>query len=185
LVDNDNDDSGFEIGDVENYGYGNKESFNHQVLVMVSIRQCIDAGNGEMRSGYTNVRTDKQGNEVVSYVEDTRKKFIQTVKLCRALMSCDFDKDAKKIFPEILEELNKIKGEYLKQQSNWWKGLNPREKKEAFNNKHQIMEGRLNKNLPIYEFYIDEEVDIYLKIFEELNKLTERIGFYEVADFEN
>lgn len=184
MVDNDND-SGFEIGDVENYGYGNKESFNHQVLVMVSIRQCIDAGNGEMRSGYTNVRTDKQGNEVISYVEDTRKKFIQTVKTCRALMSCDFDKDANKIFPELLTELKNIQDEYLKQQTAWWDSLNVREKKEAFRNKQQVINNRLNKNLPIYDFYIDEEVDLYLKIFEELNKLTERIGFYEVADFEN
>ncbi len=179
------EENDIEIIDPENYGGSSKENFDHQVLVMICIKNCIEAGSKELRAGYNNIKTDKQGNETMIPVEDTRKRFIWSVKMCKAVMSCDFDTNAKKVFVELDLELGKVEGEFINQQNTWWNSLDTLGKKKAFQNNQQVIKGRLNKNLPLYDFLVDEQLEIYLEIFEELNELTERIGFYETKEAGN
>jgi hypothetical protein len=180
---NQDDSDDFVIQDIENYSGQKNKQFNHQELIMISLRKAIEAGSCEMRPGYTNVKTDRKGNEIVAYVEDTRKRFIETVKICKSIIACDFDEEAEDLFNQTQEYLQNKLDEFLYLQINWWNSLSPLQKKDEIKQGHFVSPKYLNKNLPYYDLYIEEQVDVYREVLEEITKLTKRLGFYEMADF--
>ena len=68
------------IQDTDNYQSGKDQRFSHQELVMSVLRKCLESGTREMMSGWFNEKVDKSGNIVRTYIDDTRKKFIESVK---------------------------------------------------------------------------------------------------------
>lgn len=178
-MDNKKEDDDFEIIDPESSYYGNDKKFSHQTLLMSSLSKCIEAGSTEMRAGFVNKKTDKHGNLVVSYVEDTRLRFIESVKTLKTLGSCYFDEEANKFINNKLRELELRKQQLLQEQSLFWNSLNGSQKLKAAQEGHQVVEGYLNKNLPFWKIFIDEEVQCYRDIFEEINKLSMRKNFFE------
>ena len=47
-----------------------------------------------------------------------------------------------------------------------------------------IMPNFFHKELPFYEEYLEQEIELYSLMFEKLNDLTSRLRFYQTSDFE-
>ncbi|HUS50903.1 MAG TPA: hypothetical protein VMZ91_12115, partial [Candidatus Paceibacterota bacterium] len=86
-----NQKTNFDLGIVNadnQYTVQEEEQFSHQVLVMSAMRKCLEAGSREMVEGYFNTRADRSGNIIKTYVDDTRKAYIESVKSFRDILSC-------------------------------------------------------------------------------------------------
>jgi len=174
----DNNDD-FEVLDVENYKGEKNQQFSHQALVMSVMNNCIKAGSNEMRSGYWNEKLDRLGNKALSYVPDTRKEFIESVKTAEMIMCCDLDEDAKNKIKKIKEKLKEEYKNLCDEEKKNWQGLHISVKKDRWNRGITFIENSLNVNLPYYQEYLEFAVDCYREIFAELTELTKRVGFYE------
>lgn len=170
-------ESDWEIIDPETMNSGGeKQEFSHEQLIMRSMIKCLDAGSKEMREGYYNEKSDKFGNIIKVYVEDTRKVFIQSVKILLKIMETDLDEKATKAVKEELENLGKKYEELCLIELKNMFYAPPIVKKERNSSGIVHRKNNLNKQLPFYQDYIYEEVDAYLKIFGILNVLGERIN---------
>jgi len=175
-----NQEQDFEIGDVEDYRHEQDHKFNHQLLVMECIRKCNEAGSHEMRPGWIDTKTDTYGNIKRSYIEDTRKKFISSIKQLKANMICDFDYDAIEIIELIEKQIIEERDKLLKSQWDTWNDLPLLHKQEAVGRGEEVLvKDAFNDKLPWFQKWVDTEVNGYRTIFEELIKLTKRKEFYE------
>ena len=177
----DNNSNDFEVSDVENYRSDKLQVFNHQVLVMEVLRKLNDAGSHELRPGYVNTKTDREGNTTRNYIEDTRLKFIECIRTAMMVMACDYDKEAIEYIPEWLKALEVEKKKLQQAQWDWYNKLPPNPKAEL---SELIVEGTFNKEFGWYVKYMELEVECYRAIATELNYLTKRLDFYESEDFE-
>ena len=173
----------FEIGDVENFSAGKDEFFSHSMLVMMAMKKGVEAGIREMKAGWFNVKTGKQGEVVKTYIEDTRKAFIESVKTCCMVMACDMDEDAETYIEECLDdietkrvELASIEEEAWKVQPESLKGL--MKAQGIYNIAGHISHPELKEQL------IWIEIEMYRSIFAELSRLTKRLDYYKAQMFE-
>lgn len=169
--------------DAESQAYFSQQEqkFSHQGLVMEALRKCLEAGTHEMRTGYWNEKEDSKGNVSRVYIEDTRNKLIECIRTAANVMVCDFDKDANDKIPKLKKKLLERKKELLKMQDDWFKGLNPNEKRIAQNRYGLSVRGAFNTELLYYHSYKEKELEIFRLIFDELTELTKRLGFYETT----
>jgi len=174
-----------EIADAEDYHSDRFQVFNHQTLVMSAMNKCIEAGSHEMRQGWYNEKIDQRGNITRSYIEDTRLKFVSCVKTLMMVMSCDYDDEAEETIERYLEELESEKKKLLKQQLAWWNSLQPKPKLQVLNMYGEIQNNFFNETLGWWQIYVEIERECYGAIFEELGRLSKRLGFYQAEDFEN
>lgn len=166
------------IEDVENYTPKGDLVFSHPSLVMSATRKCLEAGSKEMRTGFFNNKTDRNGNVIRTYVEDTRKAFIEAVETLEMIMICDLDSDAIKEIKTIKDSLlDKYKELCIKEQNDW-SSAHINIKKARWSAGIQFKEGYLNTSLPYYQEYIDEEVKSYRNIFKVLTMMSKRNDFY-------
>lgn len=184
-MDNYENSDKFEIADVENYQSNKMNVFNHQGLIMEILRKVNEAGSHEMRTGYTNTKVDHAGNITRIYIEDTRKKFIETVKQAISNMTCDFDKEAKEKIGKIKKKIEDLKKDLLEEQWKWWNSLTPKYQMIFATNGRSVgSRNAFNINLEWWQRYVDDETDYYREVVGELHKLTKRLDFYQSEDFE-
>lgn len=174
----DEHDSDFDIIDQENYTPEAEHQFSHQQLVMKCMNKCIEAGCVEMRPGYFNIKTDNSGQVNKTYVEDTRKKFIECVETVETIMQCDLDETATAEIDKIKENLKEKFKKLYNEESNDWMSCPVSIRRNRLANGICFREGYLNIKLPYYQDYIEEQVKTARLILRELTKLTERINFY-------
>lgn len=174
-----------EIIDPENYSSEKGKQFSHSFLVMSVMRKCIEAGSKEMRSGWFNQKIDKNGNTVLTYIDDTRKQFIESVKTAEMILICDYDKDIKEQIGKIEEYLKTKYKKLCSLEKNDWEKAHPLIKNSRMQQGIYYKEGYLNEDLHYSQVYLEEEVDAYREIFKELTKLTKRLDFYEEEAYEN
>lgn len=179
----DNQTPDFEIGDVESFSGGKDEQFSHSQLVMISMRKAVEAGNREMREGWFNMKEDSKGNIIRTYIDDTRKNFIEAVNTCCMVMACDLDNEADEYIDECLEEIENKKKELALIEEQSYNRLNESLK--------QMMRTRGIYNIPghvshpeLKEHLIWFELEMYRSIFAELSRLTKRLDFYKSQMFE-
>ena len=114
----------FEIGDIENFSSNKDEQFSHSTLVMTSMKKALDAGIREMHPGWFNTKTDRAGHTIKTYVDDTRKGFIESVKTCCMIMAADITDDknneASEYIDECLEDIEKKRIELAKIEEESW-----------------------------------------------------------------
>lgn len=179
-VNNKNDD--FEIGDVE--GFSHKDNaFSHSVLVMSAMRKGLENGSKEMRRGWFNEKSDPKGNTTKTYIEDTRKAFVETVKTCEMVMASDLDEEAVNELTKLKEGLKSYKKELAKLNDASWESLPEYKKIEYINQGNKHIKGFLTS--PILKEEFDKfEIDMYREIFAELTRLTKRLDFYQAETFE-
>ena len=177
---NKNDD--FEIGDVE--GFSHKDNaFSHSVLVMSAMRKVLENGSKEMRPGWFNEKSDPKGNVTRTYVEDTRKAFVEAVKTCEMAMACDLDETAEKKLKEYKKELTDFKLKLTELNNDSWESLPDYKKLEYTQHGSRHIKGFLTNPL-LKEEFIKFEIDQYREIFSELTRLTKRLDFYQAETFE-
>lgn len=162
-----------------------EQSFNHQLLIMKAMTKCLELGSKEMKEGYWNEKADKFGNIVRTYVEDTRRAFIESVKTLMMFMECDYDSDAKEIINSIKEKMVERKKYWLEQEWTWWCSLSPTQQQYLSKEGKSVVRGFFNKKHDFDNYYFEEELDFYRKICSELNQLSKRLDFYTQPDFIN
>jgi len=173
-----------EIEEGDNFGSGG-EQFSHAQLVMRALSKCLIAGSKEMCAGYFNTKTDKFGNQIRVYVEDTRHAFIESVKSAMMMMSCDMDEEStiniygsKGIKGNLKSSFEKL----CEQEKNDIEIAPPNLKKLRITNGIYFREGCLNKNLQYYQEFMEVEVDAYRDIVCELVNLSSRKDFFVGED---
>ena len=183
-MDHQNNQDSFEIQEPENY-HSQIQKFSHQALVMECLRRAGESGSHELRSGWFNVKTNPAtGESIKVYIEDTRAKFIESIKSCKMMMVCDFDEEAEVNVNMFIEELNTEKKQLLTNQTKWFGALARLPRENALSTYGEVVQGAFNSNLPWYQKFKEMEVECYRAIFEELNRLTKRLNFYEAENFE-
>jgi hypothetical protein len=176
-------DDDFEIGDVENFGGGKDEEFSHSSLVMSSMKKCIESATHELRKGWFNTRTDNRGNTIKTYVEDTRKVFIESVRTALMIMACDLDKEAEDYIDSCFEDIEKKRKELVIADDNAWNNLSKEYKiKNMKELGIQHISGHLTHPRLIEELEA-YELEVYRSILAELGRLTKRLDFYKAEMF--
>lgn len=171
----------FEIQDVEEYRGDEQQQFSHQSLVMDVMRRMIESGSHEMREGWTNEKLDNTGNIIRTYIEDTRKKFIESVKTAKMVMVCDFDTAAKEKIEAHQKSIDSERDKLLEWQWAWYEQLPPLPK-QTWSGK--ISKTFFNSELNWYLHFIEIELKYHRLIAEELTQLTKRLEFYTQESFE-
>lgn len=170
-----------EVIDIENWRNPEENSFNRLMIVMASLRKCLDLGSKEMRDGYWDEKLDKFGNKIRTYHEDTRKSFVEAVKSLLMMTEVDFDEEAKKNI-STLKNILKVRKEYwLDKEWNWWLSLDGLTKTELKKRGMNVMQGVFNSKNEFCNHFIDEEIEVYRKICSEVVKLTNRDQKYLTA----
>ncbi|MAG26672.1 hypothetical protein CMI47_14115 [Candidatus Pacearchaeota archaeon] len=163
----------------ESYNNSSKdEQYSHQALIMFCMKQCAIAGKREMRAGYFNTRIDSSGNVIKTYIEDTRKAFIESVKNVKMFMDCDFDDKARENIKKIKDNLYKVFKEFCQKEFEEWDNLPVKIRDERWGRGVYYHRGSLNTNLYFYQEFIEQQVEHYRQIFTELNQLASRRKFY-------
>jgi len=174
-----------EIIDVEDYHPSKEQQFSHQQLVARVMNKCLELGCKEMRAGYFNEKTDRNGDTMKVYIEDTRKAFVEAVETAEMVMVCDFDDSIKNNIKEIREKLEVLYKKLCEEEKKEWTGLKMSVKQQRWAKGITYRQECLNIHLPFYQEYIEAEVKAYREIYKELTLLTERKGFYEEEWIEN
>ena len=177
-------ESDFQIGDVESYSSGKDQAFSHQALVMQTMKKCVEYGTMEQTQGVFISEKDMKGNTKVIYRQDVRKAFIESVRTAKMIMICDFDITAKEKIPALIEKINKRKKDIIKEQWGWYNKLSQSQKNSYIQRGVIITQDSFSTDLPFFQSYLFEELEVYRKILEELTLLTERLDFYKEEDFE-
>ena len=182
-------DEDFDLLDVEDYRSGKHQDFSHQTLVMMAMKKVIEYGCQELIPGYYNTEEDNKGRTRIIYKQDTRKAFIESVRTLRMIMICDFDDETtKKLIlnnkdskpdENLMDKLQSRKKFWIDKQKEDWDKLTDGQKRQMTSKGLGVMDDYFNTNLPYFQNYFLEEIEIYREIFEELNILTKRLKFYE------
>jgi len=173
----------FEIGDIENFSSNKDEQFSHSSLVMSTMKRASEAGSKEMKTGWFNTRQDKQGNTIKTYIDDTRKSFIESVKTCCMIMACDLDPEAEDYIDECLNEIDQKKIELAKLEEESYNKLNEGLKILMKSNGIYNIPGHVS-HPELKEHLIWFELEMYRSIFAELSRLTKRLDFFKSQAFE-
>jgi len=143
--------------------------FSKQVLVMSAMRKCLEAGSREMRSGYFNEKSDKNGNIIRTYIEDTRKAFIESVETLEMIACADLK--------DVQAEIDQAKADLMNEYDNLcnaelkdWTTANIKVKQARWNQGIVYREHYLSTSLPYYQEYMSEEVKTARKIFKIIMK---------------
>lgn len=168
-----------EIVDSENFRGSSIEILSRQQLVMIAIKRCMEAGSKEMVAGYYNEKTDKFGNITKTYMEDTRKVFIESVESLKGLMIPDIETDFKKELKDLKEGLDGKFKEAYSREINSWSNLNNIQKRRRTNNGLFFEIGCLNPHLKYHQEYMQDYVIIYRKIFEILINIVDTSDNYK------
>ena len=178
-----NPDSDLEIGSVENFGGAKDEQFSHSSLVMSAMKRCLEAGTKEMKEGWYNERYDKQGNVIKTYIEDTRKAFIESVRSLKMIMAGDLDEKAFTRIAKYLSNIKKSEKQLIEFDNESWTKLNSYEKRQYTNSGHRHYSKILSNPILRREF-IEYELIQWRNIFSELSRLTKRLDYYKSETFE-
>jgi hypothetical protein len=172
-----------EIGSVENFGGSKDEQFSHSSLVMSAMKRCLEAGTKEMREGWFNERTDRQGNQIRTYIEDTRKAFIESVRSLKMVMAGDLDVVAVKRIKKYLASIKEREQEFIKSNNETWDNLSSYEKGLYLKSGQRHFSKVLTHPI-LKQHLIEYELQQWRKVFAELSRLTKRLGYYKSEPFE-
>jgi hypothetical protein len=178
------DSPDFEIGDVENFQYNKDEVFSHQTLVMSTMKRVLEFGAHELVEGVMETNVDNKGNIKQVYREDTRKRFVESIKCCMMVMCCDFDTDAEKEIGNLIGEIGTKKKYWLEQEQGWFKKLSPIKQKEIQETEVTYFGVAFAKDSPYEKLFFEEELRIYREVFVQLTLLTKRLDFYTSEEIE-
>jgi hypothetical protein len=160
-----------EFIDLENYRNDDANIYSHQLLVMKVMTELIKNGCVELKEGFMNGKG--------MWCEDTRERYLQTVKTALTIMARDFDEDAERIIPQLLSDMKERKQQFLDDQWRWFNSLKPEPKKMYASKISRLF---LCRDLDWFNAYREFEMEIYREIETELHKLTKRLRDYKALE---
>ena len=196
-MDEDNNYEDANLAASEGRGYSDKSEFSKSRVSMESLQICFKLRATEMKKGYWNETTNKQGDKIRTWVPDARKNFISAVDGLRAILypEClsndtmskvikQFNIDKQKLFDKYsYEELSPAKNEqglFLLKTGN---RFIPEEDYdvpfiETVTNqgkKVSKLRGLWNQRI---ELYWMDMLSLYDELFSQLNLLLSNIGYF-------
>jgi len=172
-----------EIGSIESFGTGDKK-YSHQALIMKCMGKAIDCGCVEMTEGKPITKKLKTGDVLHLMSEDTRRKFIESIKTTKNFMSRDFDDEANKKIGALIKEIEFNKTYWHNKELEWWNGLKHDVRQSYIDSKQHVIAGMHNTSFPFLDQSLNDSLDIWRDVLEELNKLSKRLNDYESDRFE-
>lgn len=193
----DSEDSNISTG----YGSYGKVGFDKPTLVMMAVSDCRTKRAKEMTSGYETSKVDKFGNVFKVTIPDARKEFISSVIALKGLLAPEIRGEKSQEYVKAEEEIEKFKEESFNKYAY--------QPFVAYKDSKGVKHLRINKEAPktmpspgstvilpisatssvvervkggwdaMASQYIDEMIEAYDMIFEELNCLIARIGFFK------
>jgi len=159
-----------EIAEPDPFSFGKYgQTFNHELLVMESYRRCQDALAKEMVEGFWSDKIDKFGNIMTIYNPDTRKAAIEAIKTLKNCMVFNIkDSDYEKRIVELEKNSEQKYLDILGEQNEWWLKSPPQFRNDFFKKNMAFSTKSLNDKLPFWHKYLDEKLEIFRKIFEQL-----------------
>lgn len=173
-------DNDFEVPDVETYSPSKQEEFSHSKLVMKAFNKAIENGSKEMKQGYYNVKVDNQGNVIKTYIEDTRKQFIETVKTLLMLTKRDLDKKANENIDKLLKALQEEHKRLCIEELEDWDKISLNYRRVRWFNEITYRANSLHEKLPFAQEYINFQIDTYRKILVLIDKRLGDLNDYNV-----
>jgi len=169
-----------------------KVEFSKPLLVMLALKDCREKRAVEMKEGYFNETLDKDKKRVRTWIPDSRKIFIGSITSLKILLSPEIKQD--KDFKETYEKLKKQKNKVFEKHSYTKKVLNSEGKVIETNEKYIppidesviLQDPKTKKNIlqrggwnKHTNDYFNDLIPIYDRLFEELNNLIHRMGYYK------
>jgi hypothetical protein len=175
--------------------YSSKSDFSKALIVADTMKRVLECRAKEMKKGYYNTTVSNDGNEIKTWIPDSRKEFISSVIALKLFLTPEiyrnervkkyveeFEESKKSVFEKFCyNELKLDEKEYkLKKTGNkfiptidscipfiyWDKGIKVKsEKKGVWNDKVQQ--------------YWDGMLSLYDKLFEELSCLLDSINYFK------
>ena len=175
--------------------YSSKSDFSKALIVADTMKRVLECRAKEMKMGYYNMTVSNDGNEIKTWIPDSRKEFISSVVALKLFLTPEiyrnervkkyvkeFEESKKDVFEKFCyNELKLDETEYkLKETGNkfiptidsfipfiyWEKGVKVKsEKKGVWNDKVQQ--------------YWDGMLSLYDKLFEELSCLLDSINYFK------
>ena len=175
--------------------YSSKGEFSKAIIVSEVIRKVIEYRSKEMRSGYFNTTLTANGEEIKTWVADSRKNFISAVIALSLTLSPEMESDAKakkadvkyhieekKLFEKFCYEdvtLDESKNLYKKNGCKFIPEIDYKVKVMLRDNngirKPSSVTGQWNDKV---EQYWIELLSLADDLFKELNMLLHRIGYF-------
>jgi hypothetical protein len=181
----------------EGRGYSDKSEFSKSRVAQESLQVCFKLRATEMKKGYWNETTNKQGDKIRTWVPDARKNFISAVDGLRSILypEClsnnemskiikQFNVDKTKLFDKYAyTELTPAKNEQGLFLTKTGHKFIPEEDYEVPFIETVINQGkRVSKLKGLWnqriELYWMEMLSLYDELFSQLNLLLSNIGYF-------
>jgi hypothetical protein len=136
-----------------------------------------------MSEGWFNERMDSHGNRIKTYIEDTRKAFIESVRSLKMVMACDLDKKARERIKKYLNKIKEKETEYIEEGNAGWNKLTNFEKSQYLKSGQRHFSKIISHPL-LQKYFIEAELEQWRNVFAELSRLTKRLDFFKTEMFE-
>jgi len=182
---NDNNDN-------DGFIFGKHEGFSHDALVLLAYKKALECLAKEMREGFWMERVDKMGNQIYVYQPDTRKEAIEAIKTLKNILIHDVkvsDAIKKTDYGGKIKDLEKKSADTFKkalemQRTNITKNLRTPEQRQAhYMNHGSLKEVALDDKSPYWHWYIEQKIDIYRELFEQLELSLAANGYMKGRDY--
>lgn len=169
MVEQNNIEDNIQIAEPNQFQFNKQEGFSHQLSVQKAYYKVEESLAKEMVEGLWQEIRDKHGNSKSIYLNDTRRESIESIKTLKNVMIADLKgtiySDTIKL---LLNRIEKIKIEFLREQISWWNSLTYEHKKDYIKNHKSFNPNYLYDKLPYYHDNLNKQVDVYRSIFEQL-----------------
>jgi len=184
--------------------YHKKSDYSQAEMVREAVSQIKETRGKEMKPGYFNITTQRDGSSKKEYIGDTRKEFIGSIEYLKSLLTTEIAtskrgkeslkkfKDRKdKCFEEYSVNLQVIqnnrvvilKKKYIPEVNGICFREQGLQNSKTYQTRIEIIQERGLYD-PSIKMYWDEMVDIYDYLFQELNILiAEKNYFKQKAGF--
>jgi len=179
--------------------YSPKSEFSKARLCEQTVNRCLESRGSEMKEGYFNVKLDKYGNPIKTWIPDSREKFIGCVSALLCLLSPEIKRDKKikediKEFEKACEDLKEmfIYEEFQMYSENGIVKYKKTGRKYMPNIDDKVVieayDERMRKNIgkgvvggwnAMVNAYKNELVEVYDYIFSKLNDLIDRSNYFK------
>lgn len=154
--------------DPSNYSYGKNEGFRY-LRVQELYTKCSQSLSEEMVEGFWEQKVDKFGNTTSVYHPDQRLKVKEAVLTFVSIMRGDIaGTDFETAIDTILTDISKYYENVKKGQNDFWENMNIEQRTSYMKNNPRFIPQILNSDSPFYQQFLNECVEGYRLIFEQL-----------------
>lgn len=165
------------------------EELSNERLIMEQMRRVMEAGSQDMTKGWVERRVDKFGDTFIYKIHsDTRLKFGECVLTLKNKMIKYIRQHPKyetKI-NQLFQELTSLKIKFQVLEQLEWEKISANVKKDIpskWLNRWEHIDGQLNFDYIFGETFLQESVEIYRKIFEEIESLLNDLDYLKTKPY--